>query len=453
MLPSITPTRPHPSHPARDASPLASPSLASSAALPPEAGARLASAVSVSVGTGLAGKAGYMALARAMPHASHRPLSLALVGAGAVPAWAGAGVVAEGVRQMVGGPPLSTRSARVLSALGTLAFITGMLGNAWTSLGEPETARLGDHMLANAGGQVLSMFLSEALASRLVPALVLPTRLLFDGRPVEPGSAQEAQVQGAGVRGLLIGQVLAHAPLIWQVMAQVPALQQAYGLERPLEFRPGESAPLDYLQAGLAVATAVAAVEFGRVTTGALGEAAGQAWAGARLARVEHEPEAVASEASAVVEARTLSCLQRSQRQLDRLARWLGLDEAARGRAFGYTPLLNLTANALVTVPDFGTALGVSGLANGALNLVDLALRHLRPSLGPQALPQAQRTQETSASIASLTLSPGWRSAASPSGSHSSSSLTIEISELRESDFEVRTPAGAESSEREGTWF
>jgi hypothetical protein len=164
---------------------------------------------------------------------------------------------------------------------------------------------------------------------------------------------------------------------------------------------------------------------------------------------VEHEPEAVASEASAVVDARTLSCLQRSQRQLDRLARWLGLDEAARGRAFGYTPLLNLTANALVTVPDFATALGVSGLANGALNLVDLALRHWRPSPGPQAVPQAQRVQETSASIASPTLSPGRRSSASPS----SSSLAIEISELRESDFEVRSTAGAESSEREGTWF
>lgn len=449
MLSSITPTRPYAPHPARDASPLASPSLASSAALALQAGARLASAVSVSVGAGLAGKAGYMALARAMPHASHRPLSLALVGAGAVPAWAGAEVVAQGVRQMVGGPPLSTRSARALSALGTLAFIAGMLGNAWTSLGNPETSRLGDHMLANAGGQVLSMFLSEALASRLVPALVLPTRLLVDGRPIEPGSAQDAQVQSAGVRGLLIGQVLAHAPLIWQVMAQVPALQQAYGLERPLEFRPGESAPLDYLQAGLAVATAVAAVEFGRVTTGALGEAAGQAWAGARLARVEHEPEAVASEASAVVDARTLSCLQRSQRQLDRLARWLGLDEGGRARAFGYTPLLNLTANALVTVPDFATALGVSGLANGALNLVDLALRHWRPSPGPQAVPQAQRVQETSASIASPTLSPGRRSSASPS----SSSLAIEISELRESDFEVRSTAGAESSEREGTWF
>jgi hypothetical protein len=289
---------------------------------------------------------------------------------------------------MVDGPPLSTRSARALSALGTLAFIAGMLGNAWTSLGNPETSRLGDHMLANAGGQVLSMFLSEALASRLVPALALPTRLLVDGQPLEPGSAQEAQVQSAGVRGLLIGQVLAHAPLIWQVMGQVPVLQQAYGLERPLEFRPWESAPLDYLQAGLAVATAVAAVEFGRVTTGALGEAAGQAWAGARLARPVNEPGAAACEALApVVDARTLSCLQRSQRQLDRLARWLGLDEAARGRAFGYTPLLNLTANALVTVPDFGAALGVSGLANGALNLVDLALRHWRPSPGPAPRP------------------------------------------------------------------
>lgn len=450
MLSSITPTRPHAPHLASDASPVACPSLASSAALALQAGARLASAVSVSVGTGLAGKAGYMALARAMPRASHRLLSLALVGAGAVPAWAGAEVVAQGVRQMVGGSPLSVRSARALSALGTLAFIAGMLGNAWTSLGNPETSRLGDHMLANAGGQVLSMFLSEALASRLVPALVLPTRLLVDGQPLEPGSAQEAQVQSAGVRGLLIGQVLAHAPLIWQVMGQVPVLQQGYGLERPLEFRPWESAPLDYLQAGLAVATAVAAVEFGRVTTGALGEAAGQAWAGARLAHPVNEPGAVACEALApVVDMRTLSCLQRSQRQLDRLARWLGLDEAARGRAFGYTPLLNLTANALVTVPDFGAALGVSGLANGALNLVDLALRHWRPSPGPQAVPQAQRVQETSASVASPTLSPGRRSSASPS----SSSLAIEISDLRESDFEVRSTAGAESSEREGTWF
>ena len=97
MLSSITPTRPYAPHPARDASPVASPSLASSAALALQAGARLASAVSVSVGAGLAGKAGYMALARAMPHASHRPLSLALVGAGAVPAWAGAGVVADSV--------------------------------------------------------------------------------------------------------------------------------------------------------------------------------------------------------------------------------------------------------------------------------------------------------------------------------------------------------------------
>ena len=435
MLSSITPTRPHAPHPARDASPEAGPSHASSAALALQAGARLASAVSVSVGTGLAGKAGYMALARAMPHASHRPLSLALVGVGAVPAWAGAAVVVEGVRQMVGGPPLSARCARALSALGTLAFIAGMLGNAWTSLGDPETSRLGDHMLANAGGQVLSMFIAEALASRLVPALALPTRLLVDGRPLEPGSAQEAQVQSAGVRGLLIGQVLVHAPLIWQVMGQVPALQQAYGLERPLEFRPWESAPLDYLQAGLAVATAVAAVEFGRVTTGALGEAAGQAWAGARLARPSNEPGAVASEAPAPVDARTLSCLQRSQRQLDRLARWLGLDEAARGRAFGYTPLLNLTANALVTVPDFATALCVSGLANGTLNLVDLALRHWRPSPDPQTVPQERRGQEPSAPVTSPTQSSVRRSSASSS--------TIEISELRESDFEVRITQGS----------
>lgn len=447
MLSSITFTRPHAPYPARDASPEAFPSHASSAALALQAGARMASAVSVSVGTGLAAKASYMALARLMPHASHRPLSLAMVGVGAVPAWAGAAVVAEGVRQMVGGPPLSVRSARALSALGTLAFLAGMLASAWQALGDPKTTPLGDYMLANAGGQVLSMFLTEVLASRLVPALALPTRLLVDGRPLEPGSAQEAQMQRAGVRGMLMGQVLAHAPLIWQVMAQVPALQQAYGLERPLEFRPGESAPLDYLQAGLAVATAVAAVEFGRVTTGALGQAAGQAWAGARLVRVENELEALVSEASAAVDARTLSCLQRSQRQLDRLARWLGLDEAGRARAFGYTPLLNLTVNALLTVPDFGAAVSVSGLANGALNLVDLASRHWRPSQGQQALPQAQRVQDASACISCPT--PSTDRLASASGSSS----TIEISELHESDFEVRSPPGPESSKSEGTWF
>ncbi len=448
----------------------AAPTTGSSAALALQASARVGGAVGLSVGIGLAGKAGYMALTRALPDAARLPLGVSLVAIGTVPAWAGAAVLADGVRRMLpDGRPLSARAATTASALGTLAFLAGMLGGACPGLDDTVTASEREHMLANAAGQVLAMFLSEAMASRLVPAWALPTRVLVDGVPLEPGSAQHAQVQRTGLRGMFLAQVLAHAPLIWQVMGQVPRLQQAYGLGGETGLQPGESGPLDYLRAGLAVATAVAAVEIGRVTAGGLGEAAGQIWAGARLVRVvpgddegagdptgpgqeslASEPVDAAEEPGVAEDRRMLSCLQRCQRQLARLARSLGLDAAAQGRAFGYAPLLNLTAGALVTGPgsDFvrrvatwtgqpviDTAIGLSGLANGALNLVDLPLRYHRPD-GDMPHPQPAAGEVDPSPLPSTSAG----TMPSPSG--------VEISELRESDFVTvaMRPARAEAT-------
>ena len=450
------------------------PSTASSAALALQASARIGAAVGLSVGVGLAGKAGYMALTRALPDGARQPLSLSLVAIGTVPAWAGAAVLADGVRRMLpDGLPLSERAATAASALGTLAFLAGMLGGACPGLDDTVTASEREHVLANAAGQVLAMFLSEAMASRLVPAWALPTQVLVDGAPLEPGSAQQARVQRTGLRGMFLAQVLAHVPLIWQVMGQVPRLQQAYGLGGETGLQPGESSPMDYLRAGLAVATAVAAVEVGRVTAGGLGEAAGQAWAGGSLVPgPEQEPEAseaipatsaaspvaaanAAEAPGAAEDARTLSCLRRCQRQLARLARSLGLDAAAQGRAFGYVPLLNLTAGALVTGPgsDFvqriaawtgrpviDTAIGLSGLANGALNLVDLPLRYHRPG-GEMLQPAAGAADPSPLPSTSAGTMP------SPSGVEISelreNDFVVETSELRESDFATDAPAPA----------
>lgn len=409
---------------------------------------RKGAAVGISVGTGLAAKAGYMALTRALPASAQRPVSYALLGAGTLPAGAGAAVLADGVKQMlVGGPPLAGRRAVSVCALGTLAFLAGMLASAWVAFDDPATEVLGEHMLANAAGQVLAMGVSEALASRLIPAVLVPRSLLVDGQPLVPGSAREAQVEQAGARAMFLAQVMAHAPLIWRVMGQVPAIEQAFGVSEPAGIRPGRSGPLDYLRAGLALACAVGSVEFGRVTAGSVGQAAGQAWAGARSVRVEDEPapEAQADEVQADeaqresppeaqdLDARTLSCLQRCKRQLHRIASRLGLNEAAQARTFAYAPLLNLTAGAMVTGPGSGfiralsawwgrpvidTALAVSGLTNGMLNLVDLPLAYRRPVAQAQVAASALPAPSTGR------LSRG-----------SDDSSSVEISELRASDF------------------